>query len=109
MSDPYVNRPNVIARYKEKKFGRQYMLFGQDGDVDAMSRSSQRTMYDGDLLIQGDLLVSWSVPVGWTYKLTPVGKRTGLYVLDVRYRYGQDISSCGHDRKARKPALHSRQ
>jgi len=63
MSDPYVDRPNVIARYKEKKFGRQYMLFGKDGDVDAMSRSSQRTMYDGDLLIQGDLLVSCSLRV----------------------------------------------
>jgi actin-related protein 5 len=58
MSTPYVDRPNVIARYKEKKFGRQYMLFGKDADVDAMSRSSGRTMFDGDLLIQGDLLVS---------------------------------------------------
>jgi actin-related protein 5 len=58
MSDPYVDRPNVISRYKEKKFGRQYMLFGKDCDVDAASRSSGRTMFDGDLLIQGDLLVS---------------------------------------------------
>lgn len=58
MAEPYVDRPNVIARYKEKKFGRQYMLFGKDCDVDAASRSSGRTMFDGDLLIQGDLLVS---------------------------------------------------
>lgn len=85
MSEPYVDRPNVIARYKEKKFGRQYMLFGKDGDVDAMSRSSQRTMYDGDLLIQGDLLVSCSLPDEWTRVLTHIGKRAGLYVLDVRH------------------------
>jgi actin-related protein 5 len=57
MSDPYIDRPNMVSRYKEKKFGRQYMLFGKDGDVDAMSRSSQRAMFDGDLLIQADILV----------------------------------------------------
>jgi len=58
MSDPYIDRPNMVSRYKEKKFGRQYMLFGKDGDVDAMSRSSQKAMFEGDLLIQADILVS---------------------------------------------------
>lgn len=48
----------MVSRYKEKKFGRQYMLFGKDGDVDAMSRSSQKAMFEGDLLIQADILVS---------------------------------------------------
>jgi len=59
MSDPYIDRPNMVSRYKEKKFGRQYMLFGKDGDVDAMSRSSQKAMFEGDLLIQADILVSF--------------------------------------------------
>jgi actin-related protein 5 len=57
MSDPFIDRPNMVSRYKEKKFGRQYMLFGKDGDVDAMSRSSQKAMFEGDLLIQADILV----------------------------------------------------
>lgn len=59
MSEPYIDRPNMVSRYKEKKFGRQYILFGKDGDVDAMSRSSQRSMFDGDLLIQADILVGF--------------------------------------------------
>jgi len=60
MSDPYIDRPNMVSRYKEKKFGRQYMLFGKDGDVDAMSRSSQKAMFEGDLLIQADILVRFT-------------------------------------------------
>lgn len=63
MSDPYIDRPNMVSRYKEKKFGRQYMLFGKDGDVDAMSRSSQKAMFEGDLLIQADILVSSTIMI----------------------------------------------
>lgn len=58
MATPYIDRANVISRYKDKKYARQLMLFGKDCDVDAASRSNGRYMFDGDLLIQGDLIVS---------------------------------------------------
>lgn len=57
MAEPYIDRTNIISRYKERKHGRNIMLFGKDCDADANSRSNARMMFDGDLLIQGDLLV----------------------------------------------------
>ena len=59
MSEPYVDRLNVIARYKERKYGKTCILFGKDGDADANSRSNIRPLHDGDLLIHGDMLVSY--------------------------------------------------
>lgn len=58
MKLPYIDRPNVISRYRDKRYARQLMLFGKDCDVDATSRSNGRYMHDGDMLLQGDLLVS---------------------------------------------------
>lgn len=48
----------MVSRYKERKFGKNILLFGGDTDADANSRSNARSMFDGDLLIQGDMLVS---------------------------------------------------
>ncbi|EIW73296.1 hypothetical protein TREMEDRAFT_59461 [Tremella mesenterica DSM 1558] len=56
MSTPHVDRLNVIARYKERKLGKNIVLFGKDVEADANSRSNVRQMFDGDLLIHGDLL-----------------------------------------------------
>ncbi|WWC58082.1 uncharacterized protein I303_100617 [Kwoniella dejecticola CBS 10117] len=56
MNTPYIDRPNITARYKERKFGRNLLLFGRDTEVDANSRSNIRSMFDGDLLIHSDLL-----------------------------------------------------
>lgn len=58
MSTPYIDSPNVIARYRERKLGKNMLLFGNYVDADANSRSNTRNMFDGDLLIHGDLLVS---------------------------------------------------
>lgn len=58
MAYPYVDRLNVVARYRERKQGRNLMLFGKDTDADANARSNARQMFDGDLLVHGDLLVS---------------------------------------------------
>jgi hypothetical protein len=58
MAEPYIDRTNVVARYKERKFGRNTLLFGRDCEADANSRSNMRQMFDGDMLIQSDLLVS---------------------------------------------------
>jgi actin-related protein 5 len=57
MEQPYIDRQNVIARYKERKAGRNTLLFGKDVEADANSRSNARYMFDGDLMIHGDLLV----------------------------------------------------
>ncbi|WVQ93832.1 hypothetical protein IAU59_000910 [Kwoniella sp. CBS 9459] len=53
---PYIDRPNLIARYKDRKQGKNLMLFGRDTEVDANSRSNVRQMFDGDLLIHSDLM-----------------------------------------------------
>lgn len=58
MSTPWIDRPNVVSRYRDRKVGRNTLLFGQDVEVDANSRSNGRSMYDGDMLIHSDLLVS---------------------------------------------------
>ena len=57
MSSPYIDRLNVVSRYKERKQGRNIMLFGRDTEVDANARANVRQMFDGDMLIHGDLLV----------------------------------------------------
>ena len=58
MSTPYIDRPNIVSRYKERKQNRNVLLFGNDTDADASSRANVRGMFDGDLLIHGDILVS---------------------------------------------------
>lgn len=57
MSTPYIDRMNVISRYKERKAGRNTMLFGRDTEVDANARGNARSMFDGDLLVHGEILV----------------------------------------------------
>lgn len=57
MDVPYIHRPNVVARYRERKNGRNMMLFGRDVEIDANSRSNGKSMFDGDLLVHSDLLV----------------------------------------------------
>ena len=57
MSTPYIDRTNIIARYRERKQGRNVVLFGADTEADANSRSNIRGMFDGDLLVHVDLLV----------------------------------------------------
>lgn len=59
MDSPYIDRPNIVSRYRERKLGRNTLLFGNDVEVDANSRSQSRTMFDGDMLIHGDLMVSF--------------------------------------------------
>lgn len=57
MSSPYLDRANIISRYKERKQGRTMVLFGRDTEADANSRSNARQMFDGDMLVHGDMLV----------------------------------------------------
>ena len=57
MSTPYIDRLNVISKYKERKIGRNVLLFGRDSESDSMARSSTKQMYDGDILVHADVLV----------------------------------------------------
>jgi len=58
MAEPYIDKTNAIARYKDKKSGKQVMLFGNDVEADSASKTNIRQMFDGDLLVHQDLLVS---------------------------------------------------
>ena len=58
MPEPYIDKVNIVARYKERKQGRTTLLFGRDTEADANSRSNARQLFDGDMLIHGDMLVS---------------------------------------------------
>lgn len=57
-SEPYIDKNNLIARYKERKVGKNIMLFGKDVEADSNSRSNVRSMFDGDMLIHADIMVS---------------------------------------------------
>jgi actin-related protein 5 len=57
MAEPYIDRLNVVARFRERKQGRNILLFGRDTDADANARSNARSPFDGDLLIHGDVMV----------------------------------------------------
>jgi hypothetical protein len=50
----------MMARYKERKVGKNIMLFGKDVEADSNSRSSIRSMFDGDMMIHGEILVCLS-------------------------------------------------
>ncbi|WOO86060.1 Actin-like protein arp5 [Vanrija pseudolonga] len=58
MDTPYIDRPNIVSRYRDRKLLRNTLLFGNDVEVDANSRSNGRCMFDGDMLIHGDLMES---------------------------------------------------
>lgn len=67
MAEPWIDRANMIARYRDKKYGRQVLLFGKDVETDSGAKGNIRQMFDGDLLVQQDILVS-SRP-----SLSPIG------------------------------------
>lgn len=62
MAEPYIDRANMVARYRDKKFGRQVLLFGKDVETDSGAKGNIRQMFDGDLLVQQDILVSLRMP-----------------------------------------------
>jgi hypothetical protein len=111
MKTPYIDRPNVISRYKDKRYARQFMLFGKDCDVDAASRSNGRFMYDGDMLLQGDLLVGLNnggaERTSWLTVL--IGERAGLYLSHTWNRHRPYRASSCDDRTACESTLYTRQ
>jgi Actin len=50
--------PNIVSKYKERKAGRQLLLFGDAVDAEGGARSQAKTPWEGDVLLNFDALVS---------------------------------------------------
>lgn len=53
-----------MSKYKDRKGTRSVLLYGEDADADATSRSHMRTLFEGDLLNNFDLMVRQSTTDG---------------------------------------------
>lgn len=50
--------PNIVSKYKERKAGKQLLLFGDAVDTEGGARSQAKTPWEGDVLLNFDALVS---------------------------------------------------
>lgn len=50
--------PNIVSKYKERKAGKQLLLFGDAVDAEGGARSQAKTPWEGDVLLNFDALVS---------------------------------------------------
>ena len=57
-SDAPRTTPNVVAKYKERKHGRQLLLFGDAIEAESGARGQAKTPWEGDVLLNFDALVS---------------------------------------------------
>lgn len=48
---------NAVAKYKERKFNRPLLLFGEGIDSESGAKSQARTPWEGDVLLNFDALV----------------------------------------------------
>ena len=55
-SNPH-SGPNAVAKYKERKFNRPLLLFGEAIDSESGAKSQARTPWEGDVLLNFDALV----------------------------------------------------
>lgn len=51
--------PNIVSKYKERKAGKQLLLFGDAVDAEGGARSQAKTPWEGDVLLNFDALVSF--------------------------------------------------
>jgi len=49
--------PNIVSKYKERKAGRQLLLFGDAVDAEGGARSQANAPWEGDVLLNFDALV----------------------------------------------------
>jgi len=57
-SDAPRTTSNVVAKYKERKHGRQLLLFGDAIEAESGARGQAKTPWEGDVLLNFDALVS---------------------------------------------------
>lgn len=50
--------PNIVSKYKERRAGKQLLLFGDAIDTEGGARSQAKTPWEGDVLLNFDALVS---------------------------------------------------
>ncbi|KAN0105718.1 hypothetical protein V8E52_010774 [Russula decolorans] len=48
--------PNIVSKYKERKAGKQLLLFGDAVDAEGGARSQAKTPWEGDVLLNFDAL-----------------------------------------------------
>ncbi|KAH9172826.1 chromatin remodeling complex subunit [Lactarius sanguifluus] len=48
--------PNIVSKYKERKGGKQLLLFGDAVDAESGARSQAKTPWEGDVLLNFDAL-----------------------------------------------------
>ncbi|KAH9075584.1 chromatin remodeling complex subunit [Lactarius deliciosus] len=48
--------PNIVSKYKERKAGKQLLLFGDAVDAESGARSQAKTPWEGDVLLNFDAL-----------------------------------------------------
>ncbi|EIN13328.1 actin-like ATPase domain-containing protein [Punctularia strigosozonata HHB-11173 SS5] len=48
--------PNVVAKYKERKFNRPVLLFGDAVEVESTAKAQAKTPWEGDVLLNFDAL-----------------------------------------------------
>jgi len=93
--------PNVIAKYKERKFNQSLLLFGDAIDAESGAKSQAKTPWEGDVLLNFDAMVGflpyWNVSV--VLRMGDVGKRVGLCVREARNRCGDHRTPYTHVRK----------
>ncbi|CDZ96567.1 Actin-related protein-Arp5p [Phaffia rhodozyma] len=53
---PRIVQDQVVSRYRDRKSGKTVLLYGQDVEVDAASRSGARSVFEGDVLCNFDLM-----------------------------------------------------
>lgn len=56
--------PNVIAKYKERKFNQSLLLFGDAIDAEGGAKGQAKTPWEGDVLLNFDAMVGF-LPSSW--------------------------------------------
>ena len=74
--------PNIVSKYKERKAGKQLLLFGDAVDAEGGARSQAKTPWEGDVLLNFDALVS----TAW------IGIRVYLFVMSRNTRWTMPLS-----------------
>lgn len=59
--------PNVIARFKERKYNQPLLLFGEGVDAESGAKGQTKTPWEGDVLLNFDALVRSSSPSFTSY------------------------------------------
>ena len=86
--NPHTNF-NVVAKYKERKYNKPLLLFGDAIDTESGAKSQAKTPWEGDVLLNFDALVCMLTTVDGDPSLNwlfVTGKRSRLRVYTIGHR-----------------------